>query len=194
MVSNALDYKLKEPISLLFFKGAVYQFTYNEKKKFTQSQLGLIVDFPSQNDLDYCKAISILVAPPGMKVLEYDIEKPHEEYISEGWSPQYVGIAPERPQNVNMNMRGERRQYGLKHHLTSTVHASMGDTLNSLVTEISNQNDDFRLWDKAQAIVLLSRTRIGSDIIFVGDKTQTINALYVLIKNNTVDKLYGVCY
>ena len=93
-----------------------------------------------------------------------------------------VGVSPERSHTAKMNMRGQRRQYGLKHHVTSTVHASMGDTLHKIVTEVSNRSNDFRLWDKAQAIVLLSRTRLGSNIIFVGDKMDTVDALSTLIR------------
>ena len=79
-------------------------------------------------------------------------------------------------------MRGKRKQYGLKHHVTSTVHASMGDTLHKIVTETFTEGNEFRLWYKAQAIVLLSRTRVGSNIFFVGNKRDTINALSSLIK------------
>ena len=58
----------------------------------------------------------------------------------------------------------------------------MGDTLCSLSIEISESNSEFKLWDKAQAIVLLSRTRLGKELIFVGDMKSTINALVSLIK------------
>ena len=93
-----------------------------------------------------------------------------------------VGISPDRSHTVQHNMRGKRKQYGLKHHVTSTVHASMGDTLHKIVTEISTEGNEFRLWDKAQEIVLLIRTRFGSDIIFVGNKRDTIKELCSLIK------------
>ena len=73
--------------------------------------------------------------------------------------------------------------YGLKHHVTSTVHATMGDTLHKIVTTVSNQDCEYQLWDKAQAIVLLSRTNLGSHIIFVGDNNDTIKALSLLIRN-----------
>ena len=53
----------------------------------------------------------------------------------------------------------------------------MGDTLHKIVTTVSTQDCEYQLWDKAQAIVLLSRTRVGCNIIFVGDKNDTINAL-----------------
>ena len=73
-------------------------------------------------------------------------------------------------------MKGKRKQYGLKHHLTSTVHGSMGDNLHKIVMEISLDNNEYRLWDKDQEVVLLSRTRKGSDIIFVGNKQRLLAA------------------
>ena len=53
-----------------------------------------------------------------------------------------VGISPIRSHITSSNMRGQRKQYGLKHHVTSTSHASMGDTLNKIVTEISTDGND----------------------------------------------------
>ena len=58
----------------------------------------------------------------------------------------------------------------------------MGDTLNKIATEISDETNEFRLWEKYQAIVLLSRKKLGSNIIFVGNKNNTNNALSSLIK------------
>jgi len=124
----------------------------------------------------------MMVAPPGVKVVEFDATKSRQDYIRDGWVMKSVGVSPERSHAAQMNMRGQRRQYGLKHHVTSTVHASMGDTLHKIVTEVSTEGNDFRLWDKAQAIVLLSSTRLGSNIIFVGNKNDTVNALSSLIR------------
>ena len=185
LTSSALDHICKEPKTLLFFRGAFYQFTYNDDGgNFTQSQLGLLLDVPDQDCLDHFRQISIMVAPPGEKVVEFDARKGKDEYTVAGWVEHFVGMCPERSHCVQMNMRGQRKQYGLKHHVTSTVHASMGDTLPKIVTEISYEGNDFRLWDKAQAVVLLSRTKLGSDIIFVGDKTETIKALSSLIRTS----------
>ena len=92
--SNALDNRLKEPRSILFFKGAVYEFTYNEDKKFNQSQLGLLLNIPSQADIDVFRKIPILVAPPGVKVVDFDEDKTQGDYISEGWGLQNVGMEP----------------------------------------------------------------------------------------------------
>ena len=48
--------------------------------------------------------------------------------------------------------------------------------------QISDTDQNFKIWDKAQVIVACSRTRIGGNTIFVGDKTSTINTLTSLIQ------------
>ena len=57
-------------------------------------------------------------------------------------------------------------------------------TLHKIVTEISLDNNEFRLWDKDQEVVLLSRTKHGSDIIFVGNKKDTIRSLVSIIQSS----------
>ena len=148
------------------FVGAVYQFTYNEDGKFSQSQLGLLLELPSQFDIDNLRSIQIMVASPGNSLLEYDESMCMDDYISDGWVLSSVGVAPERPQTTPLYMRGKRKQYGLKHHYTSTVHACMGDTLRKIVTEISTNSHE--LWDKGQAVVLLSRPKFSRKISIGG--------------------------
>ena len=74
-------------------------------------------------------------------------------------------------------MQEKRKQYGLKHHVSRTIHAAMGDTLQSMATEVSSSNDNFKMWDEGQIIVILSRTKHTKDAIFVGDKNDTITTL-----------------
>ena len=59
-----------------------------------------------------------------------------------------------------------------------------GYTLNKVVTGISNDHNELKLWDKGQVIVLLSRTEEGKNIIFVGGKQDTINSLTSLIQSS----------
>ena len=82
-------------------------------------------------------------------------------------------------------MQAKRKQYGLKYHATSTIHAAIGDTLYSMATEISSKDDKFKMWDKGQMIVILSRTHIAKQSIFVGDKSETLRALKELLVRKT---------
>jgi hypothetical protein len=43
-----LDQKLKEPHTLLFFAGAIFECTYNKEGSFSQSQLALLYTLPAQ--------------------------------------------------------------------------------------------------------------------------------------------------
>ena len=58
----------------------------------------------------------------------------------------------------------------------------MGDTLKKVVTEISDENESFKLWDKAQVIIEYSRTKLVKNTLFVGDKQATISAFTSLIQ------------
>ena len=109
LTTNALDHTCKEPKTLLFFRGAMYQFTYNDDGKFTQSQLGLLLEVPDQNCLDHFRKIPIMVAPPGVKVVEFDGSKSKHDYILEGWVETLVGMCPERTHMVQMNTRGQQK-------------------------------------------------------------------------------------
>ena len=115
-----------------------------------------------------------------MKWTLYNPNKLESDYIYKGWIKQYVGTAPERNYRISSFFQAQRRQYGPKHHVTSTIYASMGDTLPKIATQISNRHSHLKLWDKAQVIVLMSRTK--KDIIFVGDKEVTIKSLTILLK------------
>ena len=185
ITSDILDHKIKQPRTLLFFKGAQFIFTYNVGKKFSQSQLGLLLDVPSQHDVDNFKKIPILVVPPGIKSIIYDPNNEENDYITRGWKKSLVGIAPENTYSVQGNLKAQRKQYGLKPHVTSTVHASMGDTLVKIATEVSSHDSNYKLWDKAQVVVIMSRTRYAKDIIFVGNKASTLTALANLIQMKT---------
>ena len=60
-----------------------------------------------------------------------------EEYLIKGFKEVKVGLAPETTQSIGRNIQAERKQYGLKHRVTSTIHAAMGDTLTRVAIKIS---------------------------------------------------------
>ena len=183
--SSTLEQILKEPEVLLFFRGAVFECTYNVEGKFSQSQMALLFDLPSQEDLNTWRPIKILVAPPGMTDVEFDNAATKASYIALGFIEVKIGVAPERTQSIKGNIQAQRKQYGLKHRVTGTIHAAMGDTLLSMATEISKNDANYRLWDKGQLVVILSRTKLAKNTIFVGDKDDTIAALKDLLTRKT---------
>ena len=177
-----LEQKVKEPKQILFFKGAIYECTFNDPNgQFTQSQMALLYELPSRATLDQWEKIKILVAPPGLKEIVYNSRATKEYYIGVGFSEVNVGIAPERTHSVTFDMFGRRKQYGLRHHVVMTVHSAMGDTLNKMITRISIHEKNFTMWDKGQLIVVLSRTKVAKDSVFVGPKKETLDAFRQLM-------------
>eukprot|EP00957_Ditylum_brightwellii_P099459 7576286-Ditylum_brightwellii.AAC.1 len=87
-----------------------------------------------------------------------------------------VGLTPEQVQSVGYNLQAQQRHYGLKHHSTSMIHATMCDTLSRVAIEISRDNTSFQLWDKAQVVVALSGTKFAKSLIFVRSSCSTIRA------------------
>jgi predicted GIY-YIG superfamily endonuclease len=184
-VVDQLEQAVKEPNEILFFRGAKYEFTYNEEDKFSQSQLGLLFDMPCQNDLDRFRKIAVLAAPPGIKDIEFEADVSKDYYLSKGFKEVKVGVAPERTKALKQNTQAKRKQYGLRHRVTSTIHAAQGETLSSMATEVSLNDPLFRLWDKGQLVVILSRTKQAKNTIFVGNKPDTIDALKSILTKKT---------
>ena len=144
-----------------------------------------MLEAPSRNKVKNFHKISILVAPPGVKSVAVCDDNAEEFYLSNGWTKQLAGTCPERSYAICGSLKAQRRQHGLRHCAASTLHASMEDALSLIATEASYGNEHYKLWDKAQAIVLLSRTRQGKDLIFVGDKRLNIKALSSTIQAAT---------
>ena len=184
--SRQLDSKVKEPKSLLFFRGAIYLCTFNDPTgSFSQSQMALLYDLPSQEQLDNWQKIPMLIAPPGTKEIEFDETKLKQAYLDDGFKEQRVGIAKEYTQSLSNNLQGRRKQYGLKPYVSLTIHSAMGDTLQYMATQISSNDSNFHLWDKGQLVVILSRTKLARNSIFVGPKNDTLNALTELLMKKT---------
>ena len=92
-----------------------------------------------------------------------------------------MGVCNGYMQKLKDYKQGKRKQYGLKHYVSATIHAAMGDTLNSMAMSISTKDSNFELWDKGQLVVLISRTKHAKDSIFVGSKQDTLDAFKQLI-------------
>ena len=79
-------------------------------------------------------------------------------------------MAPERTKYLSDNIQAKRKEYGLKHRVSSTIHESMGDTLPSVAVEVFIRNNNFKMWDKGQMAVMTSRTKKAKDIILLVTK------------------------
>ena len=155
--SQRLSNKVKEPIEVFLYPLARFEITYNLDGHFSQGQLAVLSSIPCQSDIDHFQPLHILTAPPGCKQFPIEATRP-DQFISLGWKEQTIGPAHEIVHSITGHIKAKRKQYGLCHRLAATIHAAMGQTLESLVTKIS-KDDDYSLWDKKQITVLLSRIR-----------------------------------
>lgn len=120
----------------------------------------------------------MFVLQPVLTDIEVDQSWSKEDFLEKGFYIVNVGIAPIRTQKNSNILQAKRKQYALRHRVTATIHAVMGDTLKKVTIQIAGGN--YELWDKAQIIVGMSRTKLGKDVIFVGDKQSTINKFIAL--------------
>ena len=143
---------------------------FNDEGLHSYTQRAILFDLPSQDDLDQFKKIKVLLSPPGCKEVIYYPNATKRSYLEKGYVEINIGCCPDRIQSLTCNKQGQRKQYGLKHYIAGTIHSAMGDTLGSVATSISLNNNKFILWDKGQLIVIISRTKHAKDTIFVGIK------------------------
>jgi len=173
-VVSLLNRECKEPPSLHFYEGAIYQFTYNCPGRFKSTQLGVLLTVPTLEETDSFLDIPIFVAPAGTKTLPSSGRTEHG-LLALGFRKSKVGTAPDRSRNLwKQGMKAKRKQYALRHHVASTVHSAIGHTVSKLATELSAENS---MWERAMVVVLISRVKKASDLIFVGDQTANVEAL-----------------
>ena len=177
VTSKALDNEGKTPQILYFFPGAAYEVTFNDPSgTFYQSQVCIMTNVPSREAIKAFEPVELLRAPSGVDELPIDTSR--ENLLSAGWISIKVGKEPERRRALGQNgLFGSREQYGLKHRISSTIHAIMGSAAAFLVTQIGITEED-GLWEAAQVVVLLSRTHFAKDICFVGEAHVVARALY----------------
>ena len=147
---------------------------------FSQGQMAMLFELPEQDVLNNNRKVKVLAAPAGLHDIEYDINMSKEDYINSGFYEVKVGIAPIRTQSVNRYMQCQRKQYALKHRVTSTIHACMEDTLQKVAMKVTDLM--FKLWDKGQIVVALTRTKFGKNIIVFGEKEETVEAIVRLVQ------------
>lgn len=102
-----------------------------------------------------------MIGPVGTRHVEFIIES-EQQLIEKGWVKSKVGTAPEHPIYLSQTeVKASWKQYGIPHHIASTIHAAMGHTLGKVATQVS-------------VTVLLSRTCLALNLIFVGEKKITL--------------------
>ena len=173
--SRLLSRKVKEPNRLYFYPRATYEITFNREGQFSQSQLAVLAEMPTAEDVQELHAVSVYVAPDGMKAIPAALTT-ESDFLNAGFHKRQIGAAPERSKYIGLGILAKRRQYGLRHRLAATIHAAMGQDLPAVITCVTGDSM-YDLFQREQVVVLLSRTHYAKDIIFVGDPEATAEAL-----------------
>ena len=105
--------------------------------------------------------------------------------VSNKYSEVFVSMLEVRIISYGRFMQCFREQLPIKPRHTSTIHAAQGETLSRVALKVDLESSKFNLWDKAQVIVALSRTNYARDLIFVGEKNSTLDALVKLIQKTS---------
>jgi hypothetical protein len=171
-IRRQLDKRCKEPRVLHFYQNPFYEMTYNNSALgFSQSQITMLRKMPTVEEIRSFCPVKLLLAPSGCKAIPEGVEHPND-LLHHGWRLISVGKIV-RPM-IHMfphGIRGWRLQYSFHHRIAATVHAVME-------MSVSTTDSRYRLWEKEQAVeLLLYRTFTARDLIFVGDKVDTIDAL-----------------
>lgn len=122
---STLDNKAKEGQRLVFFEGAIFEATMNDRKSgVVNTQTLLMLDVPSPQDVRDKKKIKLYAAKPGSSPpdrLFYADPPSKKEVVDEwGWKEVQLDVVPETFHNAG-GVRLYRQQYPLTHPGASTV-------------------------------------------------------------------------
>jgi predicted GIY-YIG superfamily endonuclease len=174
--SRLLTKRVKEPRELYFYPRATYEITYNKAGHYAQSQLAVLADVPTLCQARSFEPVRVFVAPEGTKAIPENLVT-ERDFISAGFRIETVGKAPSRTQYIGLGFQGKRVQYGLRHRIAATIHAGMGQDLPTVITKVDGA-EKYRLFQREQVVVLLSRTHFAKDIYFVGEPEATAEVLW----------------
>ena len=140
------------------------------------------MDLPNKDTIKNKSKITLYKGPPGTDFPPDNYETITKDELSLlEWEPIKIGKGPSYKQSLhNYGSFAWRVQYGLRNHISSTIHGVMGSTLLYLVTNVVG--DKYKLWEAEQVVVLLSRTKHLEDIYFIGDKKDNIESLWSTLK------------
>lgn len=150
-VTTRLNRLVKEPAILALYKFAIYEFTFNQHGQFNQTQLAILCDIPSDETISLFQPFSVLAAPPGVKDIDFEIVS-KQQLIDLHWKECQAVVAPQFTRTLQGGMKAKRQQYGLRPHISGTLHAVMGSTLFKVATEINIKGTGNQLWEKAKLL------------------------------------------
>ena len=86
---------------------------------------------------------------------------------------------------IQLLMVGSSILAAVRYYLASTIHRIQGDNVSVLATELSISKREYRLWQREQFAVLMSRVQRCGDIIFVGRVADIQAAIEDILKRSS---------
>ena len=167
-----------EPNSLLIYEGAPMRITRNiQDLLVTQGQLCVIRQVPDADST----SLDLFVAPPCVRNLPPVQPDGSRNFELSGWRTVSVRRMEGLSQNFRNHSSLRRTQFPLKPFQASTIHKCIGDDVPLLATQIATtdpiERKMFKLWEKNQLLVLVSRVKELKDLTFVGSKSATLKTI-----------------
>ena len=98
--SNHLNNSAKEPQTIHFYKGALYEVTFNKDGKFSQTQVALLFDMPTQEQIDNFEPVTVMLEPEGYLFCPpQDVTK--EQLLKQKWRETTIPTSPEQFHYIN---------------------------------------------------------------------------------------------
>ena len=191
--SACINRKHREQHVIPIFKSARYRITSNKHPTYSNGQIAFLGVMPSSKTIEAKLPFPILVAPPGSSYLPGK-EDTQDSLIAMGWKEVKMGLCPDRHAIGRSGRLLRTRQYGIQLHVASTFHSTLGKTVSKLASIIDTTGDrdsPHSIWDPAQVVIMMSRTKLPSETIFVTkDKKATAKAIYSVLKKKSVFRDY----
>ena len=186
--SKRMNKLFKEPYKLVFFVRSVMCLTYNGRKldkngtSFSQGQLVVILEIPNENHDVTSRYVKVKLVPPGERSV--DVNKLPNE-----WPELKIKRRKTATCQLKFSHCYVRRdQWPLKPYVCSTIHKSIGETIPFVATQISCDGP-YKVWDRNQVLVLLSRVPSLSNLMFVGQLDENLAAVKeVLLKVDSLEQ------
>jgi len=191
-VTTRLNRALYEYGVCRLFVNAIVRMTFNERRVignrpvivFSQGQVAVVTSLSDESKPVKEQKLMLRLAPPG----ERNIVTAN---FPDTWKTEHVARRTIVPMVVSRCLQmATREQFPVRYHLTSTIHRIQGETVAMYATQISESDRNYRLWQKQQFTVLISRAQQCNDIIFVGSAEQTRHAIVsILTRTSKWDRL-----
>ena len=122
-----------------------------------------------------------MIAPPGCrKVTTFD----EVQLVSSGWRRATI-IKVYTTVLTKKTCFLRRYSFPIKNYVASTIHKCLGDTFPKIVTKISLTDPDYKIWEREQLLVLLSRVTKLEEITLIGNKTDIELTLSTIIQKKS---------